>query len=313
MARLLARVALAVLLVFIALGGAVLGLRRVAAADATPHVWLHYDYLAPDLDGNTFAPNPAAIQLVVDAYERHGIKLEVDPEHTEIPYAEFMNMGTGPGPLDLGVLAARAQYFHPTANHEWHYALFGDQIDASYGYHISGQSELPGDNFVIAMRFVRWWYRLGLDFGNRAVGGTVMHELGHNLGLNHGGDRYDNINYKPNYLSVMNYSFQQTGIPYAATPGSSTIAGYRLDYSDVALPTLDMAHLVETLGVQGGPTDTDITRWFSPDQAYAFGKTGPTSGPLDWNEDGSAVDRDIKVALNCYPCSPLLYRGTITS
>ena len=37
-----------------------------------------------------------------------------------------------------------------------------------------------------------------------------MHELGHNLGLRHGGD--DLPNFKPNYLSVMNYSFQLTGL-----------------------------------------------------------------------------------------------------
>ncbi len=30
-----------------------------------------------------------------------------------------------------------------------------------------------------------------------------MHELGHNLGLRHGG--MDDLNCKPNYLSVMNY------------------------------------------------------------------------------------------------------------
>ncbi len=36
--------------------------------------------------------------------------------------------------------------------------------------------------------------------------GTFMHELGHNLNLRHGG--IDNINYKPNYLSIMNYTFQ---------------------------------------------------------------------------------------------------------
>ena len=36
--------------------------------------------------------------------------------------------------------------------------------------------------------------------------GVFMHELGHTLGLKHGGN--DGDNYKPNYLSVMNYSFQ---------------------------------------------------------------------------------------------------------
>ncbi len=56
--------------------------------------------------------------------------------------------------------------------------------------------------------------------------GKIMHELGHNLGLRHGGD--ENVNYKPNYLSIMNYSFQLRGIPNAN----------RLDYSRSDLPEL---------------------------------------------------------------------------
>ena len=36
--------------------------------------------------------------------------------------------------------------------------------------------------------------------------GTFMHELGHTLGLDHGGD--DTISFKPNYNSVMNYLWQ---------------------------------------------------------------------------------------------------------
>ena len=35
--------------------------------------------------------------------------------------------------------------------------------------------------------------------------GTLMHEFGHTLGIGHG---EDHTNYKPNYLSVMNYHFQ---------------------------------------------------------------------------------------------------------
>src|SRR4029078_5511463 len=45
----------------------------------------------------------------------------------------------------------------------------------------------------------------------RDQSGSIMHELGHSLGLGHGGS--DGVNYKPNYLSVMNYAFDPGGIP----------------------------------------------------------------------------------------------------
>ena len=40
---------------------------------------------------------------------------------------------------------------------------------------------------------------------------TIMHELGHNLGLRHGGN--SDINDKPNYISIMNYLYQLYGLP----------------------------------------------------------------------------------------------------
>jgi uncharacterized repeat protein (TIGR01451 family) len=59
-----------------------------------------------------------------------------------------------------------------------------------------------------------------IDFNHD--GGTVMHELGHTLGLRHGGNE-DLPNCKPNYVSVMNYD-NQIGINRLA--GGATI-----DYS----------------------------------------------------------------------------------
>src|SRR5260370_10391560 len=47
--------------------------------------------------------------------------------------------------------------------------------------------------------------------------GLAMHELGHNLGLLHGGA--DCFNNKPNYVGVMNYRFYLNGIPVGAAPG----------------------------------------------------------------------------------------------
>ena len=63
----------------------------------------------------------------------------------------------------------------------------------------------------------------------RDQSGTILHELGHALGLGHGG--VEGTNYKPNYLSVMNYAFDPGGVP------DRTNSNYRLDYSRSALPT----------------------------------------------------------------------------
>lgn len=46
----------------------------------------------------------------------------------------------------------------------------------------------------------------------RAEAGTFMHELGHSLGLTHGGTPNDNTKFKPNHLSIMNYLYQFTGL-----------------------------------------------------------------------------------------------------
>lgn len=67
------------------------------------------------------------------------------------------------------------------------------EIDA-----IGGCGSMPGDNFVIFIGLSNGG--VSSDDGQAAI---FMHELGHNLGLNHGGG--DGVNGKPNYPSIMNY------------------------------------------------------------------------------------------------------------
>ena len=91
-----------------------------------------------------------------------------------------------------------------------------------------------------------------------AVGDTLMHELGHNLGLGHGGEDFDN--YKPNFLSIMNYSFQQYGLL------QNNLQGYT-DYSRYSLPSLNEGQLLEAPGLQGpSPSDGTVygTAWSCP-------------------------------------------------
>ena len=267
-----------------------------AASDERLHVYVHYDYLVfAGPNAHSDAPDPAAIQLVVDAFSAHGIDLVIDSKHTAIPGKQVMFFALS-GDINLcengqyDPLTLQEQYFHPTSNHEWHYAVFGDYLDnGNCRPDIStGVAELNGDTFVVAVQ--------GLLNNPRFVAGTFMHELGHNLGLDHGGN--EARNYKPNYLSVMNYSFQ-LGIPYAASVGSTSAVGARLDYSATALPTLDESHLDETRGIQAG--STDITFFNTP---LGFG-VGPASGAIDWNQDGQATGTDVAVDVDFARCGCL--------
>jgi WD40-like Beta Propeller Repeat len=153
------------------------------------------------------------------------------------------------------------------------YAIWADSLLGQPGR--SGCAERPGNDFVITLG----GWTLGI--GNRKEqAGTFMHELGHTLGLQHGGG--DGLNCKPNYLSVMNYSFQIDGSPVLGRP---------LDYSRQKLPTLVETSLDEFDGIG----------WV-PGAQTAFGpspsKVVDASGPIDWNQDTDAIDPSVSVELN---------------
>ena len=61
---------------------------RYALADDTAHrvVFLHYDYMVQTgPDAHSHEPDPRSIRLVVDAFRRNGVTLQIDPQHNEIP------------------------------------------------------------------------------------------------------------------------------------------------------------------------------------------------------------------------------------
>ena len=82
--------------------------------------------------------------------------------------------------------------------------------------------------------------------------GTLMHEFGHNLGLRHGGG--DGVNFKPNYLSIMNYAFQFVGLRSRTEPP-------RFDYSRFTI-ALDERALNENAGF-GVPAGSEAAHFIS--------------------------------------------------
>jgi CSLREA domain-containing protein len=143
--------------------------------------------------------------------------------------------------------------------------------------------------------------------GHRQVeAGTLMHELGHTLGLCHGGPAPPgevscltpaadsaNINYKPNYLSVMNYSFQTLGV----------VPTRPLDYSRWKLNALDETSLDETIGI--GLTTAQATLW--PYTVYSYYdsnrdlcplKEASTVSSIDWNERRGVEGIKVRTGIN---------------
>lgn len=132
----------------------------------------------------------------------------------------------------------------------------------------------------------------------RFLASAFMHELGHALGLEHGG--HDNVNYKPNYVSVMNYNHDVAkviqGMQYVLAP---------LDYSRETIATLDESNLDENTGV---PT-THYSNYALP-HSYE-GAQGNVElawvllggSPHDWNQSGppEVYESSVAVDLNQMP------------
>jgi hypothetical protein len=130
---------------------------------------------------------------------------------------------------------------------------------------MSGFSDVGGQNSVISLGYGGWGPPANDGNTWQVKAGTFMHELGHTLGLTHGGTFYSNLNNKdytpifepnckPNLQSVMNYQFQVDLLVDKAT-GHQVV-----DYSKLALPDL-MKSSPQQPGVLS-PAPYANTAWF---------------------------------------------------
>jgi hypothetical protein len=112
--------------------------------------------------------------------------------------------------------------------------------------------------------------------------GTIMHELGHNLGLGHGGRPdgvWDDTAYKPNFFSVMNYSYQLIGMGTAISSG--VYVGGTFDYSRAALLDLEENGLIESSGLGPALWNPDLqVIYYDASNTSHFARGGQG---IDWN------------------------------
>lgn len=177
-------------------------------------------------------------------------RLNLGNDSAALSYSRQVFLGGEDGETVEGNLRVyKHQNFDPRRLNIFHYAVMGSKMSDAVG-----RGELFGNDFIVG--------REGYSsfFGAK----TFMHELGHNLNLQHGG--FEELDKKPNYPSVMNAR-------YNCLIFRPEDKDCRLDYSDGTSQDLNEEHLDERVGWGRAP-------FFA-----------------DWNKDG-LVQNDLKFDIN---------------
>lgn len=290
----------------------------VSNPDGSTGIILHVDY-GPDTVMNPVCVDPIAHRVVGPTwktYSRANAITETNdlqvlgdwkpttptsPNTSDVPYdwTEFNNLVSSM--TDGRPNFERFRVFH--------YSVFAHSLPPiGNGEHLLGFSRNPdgsgfsngAGSFIISLN---WGWPDG--YGDRftileAV--DFMHELGHNLGLTHGGIRdlrasralapLDFLNGKPNYLSIMNYLFSSDGLLATDLTTNGPRLDRIVDYSRVMVRALDESDLIEADGL--GPSARDGatlygTKWQCPVSGAYRSQTDARSD-IDWNCSGPPIN-----------------------
>ncbi|MEW5803915.1 MAG: chitobiase/beta-hexosaminidase C-terminal domain-containing protein, partial [bacterium] len=271
-------------------------------------IFVEIDYMA-DPTGHSHIPKSEAIHIVINAFAQapldnpdgiSGIHLHVDAgpgsimnpvtmeewgdlsESDPLAHDEELGSRTPEGNYDWSEFdTIKRNHFTEARAHVFHYCIFAHNLGGFGG--TSGMArDIPSSDLIISLG--SWTNQVGTV---NEQAGTFMHELGHNLGLRHGGD--DHANYEPNYLSIMSYAFQTRGLRFNGLDGN-------FDYSRFHLPNLDENSLNEAVGLNGGQSiDHYGTRYYCQSGEQIINSANAS---VDWNCNGNAFESNVAADLN---------------
>ena len=244
-------------------------LKELGADPLRKDIFVEIDYMTG------FEPDAGALDDVVDAFANApvsnpdgstGITLHLDVD-------DHVGLDPDLNPVWVDFDTIKNANFNQKRAAIFHYCLFASQYD---GGGSSGRSRgIGGYDFLVTLGAPGWANTPAQQAG------TFMHELGHNLGLRHGGG--DNVHRKPNYLSVMNYNFQLGGLTIGGTANN-------FDYSRFELQSLDENSLNESAGLNpvSGITEAGLGNYATQVRtSVSTSNVADASSNIDFNQNGS--------------------------
>ncbi|MCY1064459.1 hypothetical protein OV090_06790 [Nannocystis sp. RBIL2] len=220
------------------------------------HKDVEIDFMDPKGgDGQTVDPGMVPYKPVLDriraVFADHGFHLHFDvgdlldaspgldpAEHdcgggNQVPFPTKVCYCKTPGFKNFDEIKA-----HNLAINRWamfHYVVFANEGGKPT---TGGEGERPGNDVYIShgKHLYKFDTPQNVNYTYNHQAYTLMHELGHNLGLSHGGysttngdSLADEANYKPNYFSIMNYLYDE-GLPVLGTQEGER---YYYEHADV--------------------------------------------------------------------------------
>ncbi|WP_051534665.1 lamin tail domain-containing protein [Deefgea rivuli] len=291
------------------LGGRFAGLDLYAmgARAGIKDIFIELDYMSSVDEG--VKPRPEALKKVVDAFARKNIAVHFDTgsniagynlgnTQSVLPFNACLDLGTPKaGCADVYVL--KAKYFDLRRQPIFHYAVAGYEA-GSGGAGIAGRGEIAGNDFNITLGNSKLTAANTADknFLINQQASTLMHELGHNLGLHHGG--FEANNYKPNYISIMNYLYN-TGIPPNVT-GMNAGQRWYINNGMKNLYTCSAAVEANMCSdsfiidfSDGSSSDLDETSLL---ESNLLGRGSSTGAYIDWNGDRLLTGMSVSVNID---------------
>ncbi len=225
--------------------------------------------------------NQQMLEMTAEEFGRHGINLHIDFGPGSIDYVTGIAWDDYPGGAGGNAFPYSTEIIYDgiVSNSAWT-ALSEENLTYL-------RSPVFHHSMFVNSASIGGWGGWGNVSGMRTLvidGRSFMHELGHNLGLSHGGFG-DGDNYKPNYLSCMNYGYTSSDFLF----------------SECILPDLDENNLSEPVGIDPGSVSSFLGlagSSFFYRNALKISFPLVAGKPVDYNGNGNTTDTGIVQDIN---------------